>query len=152
MKAMCLLVCVALLAGCGGKKKGPATVKVSGTILFNGKPLEGAEVNFVAGDFASFGKTNSEGKFTLAQGAVPGNNKVYIRKPLTGPGFSDNPEDGMDAAQFEAAAEGNPELARKLKQSAGPVIPPEYSDPQKTKLTFNVPDEGTDSADFNIQP
>jgi len=32
----------------------------------------------------------------------------------------------------------------------GELLPPELSDPERTKLTFTVPAEGTEAANFNF--
>lgn len=143
-------VIVALLpllsAGCG--KSGPQTVEVSGTIKLNGKPTEGLDVVFISDGFTSFGRTDSEGRYKLAKGAVPGTEyKVCISNEKTQESEEDI-EAGLDAGQEEAAAVGTGRTVRKKR--TGPVIGPQYSDPKKTKLTYSVPDSGTDSANFDI--
>jgi len=144
----CILVVTILGCGDGGREK-PDTVNVSGTVYLDGKPLADAEVNFVSedGEFAAFGKTNAEGKYTLAQGAVPGKNKVYISK-MEGEELDIelSEEEGMDAGQLEA-------MGMDTAGDIGPkeLIAEEYSDPEKTKLEFEVPADGTDSADFRLQ-
>lgn len=155
MRQVKMLVCGFLvfgLLGCGGEgKKKPETVTVSGTIMFKKAPLVDADVNFVSADgaFAAYGKTDATGKYTLVQGAVPGKNKVFISKK-EGEDLKLDPEAGMDAAQFEAAQMNNPNAAKK---PIGPIqlIPAEYSDPEKTKLEIEVPEEGTETANFTLQ-
>lgn len=69
------------LVGCGGGGSGddhPQTAPVSGTVTYQGKPLEGATVYFVSEKFSGSGKTNAEGRYELVQGAVPGKNKISI--------------------------------------------------------------------------
>ncbi|NOX53831.1 MAG: carboxypeptidase regulatory-like domain-containing protein [Planctomycetes bacterium] len=153
--------CVLLAAGCGGGDGagGPKTVDVSGTVFMDGKPLEGADVRFIGpdGKFIGYGRTDASGKYTLVQGAVPGTNKVYISKieeSETGGEF--NYEEGVDPGQAAAAmqAMADPEDAtdavdvEALGQKE--LIPDIYSDPAKTKLTFQVPEGGTDSANFQL--
>lgn len=153
LKALaCGLVVLGLL-GCGteGRKK-PNTVTVSGTVYLKKVPLADAEVNFISPDgaFAAYGKTDANGKYTLAQGAVPGKNKVFIsKKEGEDLKINSDPESGMDAGQFDASQIGTP----GAQKPTGPVqlIAPEFSDPEKTKLSYEVPEDGTDSADFQLQ-
>ena len=150
----CLLMIVAV--GCGGSDV--QTVDVSGTITMDGKPLAGADVNFVTEQFVGYGKTDAQGNFELVQGAAPGPNKVYISKidPSKIPGsgnieFSDDPESGLDSGQMDAMMiDGMVEGAPVGGNMTGEMIPPEYSDPAYTKLSFQVPDGGTSSANFKL--
>lgn len=149
----CLLMIVAV--GCGGSDV--STVDVSGTVTMDGKPLAGADVNFVTEQFVGYGKTDAQGNFELVQGAAPGPNKVWISKidPSKIPGsggieFSDDPESGLDAGQMEAMIDGPGEGMPAGGNMTGETIPPEYSDPTDTKLTFPVPDGGTSSANFKL--
>lgn len=143
-----------VLSGCGGGDVGPKTVRVSGVVTLHGKALEGAEVRFIGSNFTGFGKTNAEGKYELVQGAVPGNNKIIISKIEGGAGITLDPEAGMDAEQLRTAAasvQADP-TARKADVAKIPkeVVPAEYSDPMKTKLSFPVPESGSSSADFRL--
>src|SRR5689334_19765090 len=66
------LVSFLVLPGCsGGGRSGPKTVDVSGVVMIDGNPADGVEVHFLADKFDSYGKTDSSGKYTLVQGAVP---------------------------------------------------------------------------------
>ena len=143
------------LIGCGsGKREMPQTAPVAGTVYLDGKPLDGAEVRFYSQDFVGFAITGADGKYELTQGAIPGENRVTIRK-VTGD-YDPDPESGMDAAQMEFAQESalggaseiTPGMRAKLPGAAG--IPQQFSDPEKTQLKMNVPEEGIDSADFKI--
>lgn len=140
-----------ILSGCGeGGKAGPATVPVSGTVYMDDKPLADAEVNFEAQGFGATARTNAEGKYQLVQGAVAGENKVYITK-WDGDKFAINPDEGMDEGQFEAM--GGVPGANTKAAPAGPkqIIPERFSDPAKTEIKYTVPEEGTDKADLRIQ-
>lgn len=77
-----------LVAGCGGaRREGPETVKVTGTVTLDGKPLAGANVTFspkVAGPPA-FGETDEQGRFSLqtfepGDGAISGKYLVTVTK------------------------------------------------------------------------
>lgn len=141
------------LSGCGGSSPAaPKTVGVSGTVYLDGKPLEGAEVRFIREGFASFGQTGADGRYELVQGAVPGENTITISKIEGGSGIELDPAQGMDAGQLEAMRMGTegtpgggtvPELPKQ-------VVPPQYSDPSKSKLTYTVPEGGSTSADLRL--
>ncbi|HID22366.1 MAG TPA: carboxypeptidase regulatory-like domain-containing protein [Planctomycetaceae bacterium] len=143
-----------VVLGCAGSEQssGPKTADVSGTVYLDGKPLAGADVHFVSpdGKFVGYGQTDSQGKYTLVQGAVPGKNKVFISKLEMGESEL-NPEEGIDPGQMEAAAAalGTGEAGA---EEGGPkqLIPEAYSDPEKTKLTFDVPEGGTSEAEFRL--
>lgn len=136
--------------GCGGSDEGPPRASVSGKLTIDGKPVPGVDVNFVHPDHpqhGSYAKTDEEGNFRLVQGAVVGVNTVFFSK-VTGDLSLTDEEGGMDAGQLEAMAEGNPQAAKggpKIEQ----IIPPEYAT-SASKLTFNVPEGGTDSANFEL--
>ena len=136
-----------LMAGCGGEGSAGRGVPVSGTITMAGTPLEGANVSFLNGTFAGFARTDAAGKYKLVQGALPGTNKIVITKIIGGAEPAvDDAASGMDAGQMEAAAMGSGvEVEKPLN-----LVPDEYGDPNKTKLTFEVPSGGADGVDFSI--
>ncbi|MCA9070009.1 MAG: carboxypeptidase regulatory-like domain-containing protein [Planctomycetaceae bacterium] len=137
------------LSGCGGGD-GVDMADVSGVVTYKGKPLADADVYFVSGNFEGYGRTDAEGRYSLVRGAPVGDCKVYITK--------DDPEmnslkdgvdleiEGMDEEQIRAMG-GSGETSSKKKDS---FLPPEFSDPQQTKLTFNVPSGGTEEANFKL--
>lgn len=136
------------LSGCGSEG-GPETVSVSGKVSVDGKPIEGAQVNFFSEEhnFVSTGVTDADGAYQLYAGAVPGENKVWISKmPPGGPAGDpeENPEidpgqiEAMSEAEFPTEAVGNEEL------------PAKFSDPDQTVLKFMVPEDGSDKADFKL--
>ncbi|HID24385.1 MAG TPA: carboxypeptidase regulatory-like domain-containing protein [Planctomycetaceae bacterium] len=152
--------CVLLAVGCGGEEAGgPRTVDVSGTVTLDGKPLEGADVRFIGpnGKFIGYGRTGADGSYVLVQGAVPGTNKVYISKiEESDPGQEFNYEEGVDPGQAAAAMQAlaDPDQATEAVDlealGSKQLIPDVYSDPSKTKLTFEVPEEGTNKANFQL--
>ena len=126
---------VPLLAGCGG---GPyQTARVSGRITLNGQPLAHAAITFqpvaTRGHLnpgpGSGAFTDSEGRYTLkltgteTAGAVIG--KHMVRITLV-------PQDN--------SADDRPKRSKEL--------PARYN--KKTKLEYDVPPAGTDSADFQL--
>jgi hypothetical protein len=133
----CLLVC--LLAGCGGKYK---VTQVSGKVTLDGKPLPKASVTFVpmatkenqAPGPTAQGITDAEGRFQLSvdpntPGAVVGKCRIYITTLLTDPAPDDRDAGG----------------AKRVKDK----VPEKYN--QNTELVYDVPAEGTDSANFDLK-
>jgi hypothetical protein len=138
--SLALRACVltVALAGCGG---GGATSPVTGVVTLDGKPLVGASIQFVpqgSGRDAT-GETDKNGGFVMStfkprDGVVPGTYKVVI-SPATGtadPTPHGSAEDAMAAASKAPA-----------KKPAGPAFPGQYSRPDQTPLTQEVPVKGT---------
>ena len=152
------LVTVALMfsvtfSGCGGGEGRPKTARVSGTVTLQGKPLEGATVHFIGEKFAGSGKTNAEGRYELVQGAVPGKNKIYISKRPLPANVNLDPEAGVDLGQLDAsvaATESDPSGNAAKAQGPKEEVPEEFSNPQKSTLTLDVPAGGTTTADFRL--
>lgn len=149
------LTCSSALIVPGCESSGPAapkTVPVSGTVYLNGEPLAGAEVRFIREGFSGFGETGADGRFELVQGAVPGENTITVSKIGGGSGIVLNPDEGMDAGQLEAmrmGMEGTPGGAN-VPDPPRELIPTKYSDPSTSKLTYPVPESGTNSADLRL--
>lgn len=147
-----VLVVVAIgLSGCTGGGSVPKA-DVSGTVTLNGQPLADADVHFVNEEsgFAGYGRTDSQGKYTLVQGAAIGTNKVFFSKKETSGDYDPDPEAGMDDGQFEAAVgfdEG--EAAMPGVARGGEQIPPPYTG-ENSKLTYEVPAGGANDADFKL--
>jgi hypothetical protein len=125
------------LSGCGSSE-GYSLVPVSGTITLDGQPLAGASISFqrAGGDATvgpgSGGVTDASGKYELKtaeadsrSGAVVGMHVVRI----TG-------------VQDQRAADDD--TARPMAKDP---VPPRYRDPG---LTFEVPADGTDQANFEL--
>ena len=143
------IACALLLSGCGDSVKPGRGVPVSGTITMNGAPLEGASVRFMNDTFVGYGTTDSDGKYRLVQGALPGQNKVTISKIEGGSdAVVGDSASGMDSGQMEAAALGN--SGPDVPKLPVDLLPEDYSNPAKTKLTFEVPNGGESGVDFTI--
>ena len=89
MRAVALLslLPLALLSGCGDGIDRPETVPVTGTVLYNGKPVEKAVVSFSCegAPRSAVGVSDAEGKFTLStfgynDGAIVGTHAVTVSK------------------------------------------------------------------------
>jgi len=139
-----LAVVAVAASGCGKSGPNVKTAGVSGSVSLDGKPLEGVTVVFVGegGKFIGMGKTGLGGKYRLDSGSIPGKqgamvgtNQVYFTKAL------DNmpQEPPMIPPDHVVIAEP--------KDSS---IPAQYSDPVKPALSFDVPERGTESADFQL--
>lgn len=139
MKQAMLSVLVLVAAtGCGGGGESYDFAPVSGTVTLDGDPLSNATVTFQpTGKDAktgpgSYGKTDAQGKYTLKvtttgdKGAVVGKHRVLITRDIE--------EDENDA---------------------GSTVPPKDQLPKKynreTTLEFDVPPDGSESADFQLE-
>lgn len=132
---------VVLAFGCGSGK----FVPVSGKVTLNGKPLANATVAFQPVGGAnpletgpgSAGRTNENGEYTLttgkgAKGAVVGKHQVLISAPETY-----DEEDEQRARQG-----GRPQVDK---------VPNRYGLKGRDAITFVVPPEGTDQANFALK-
>ncbi len=131
------LICLLLAcAGCGGESFPVAPV--SGTVTLNGKPLAGARVGFepkrsgedAAAGPGSYGTTHEQGRFRLVSlddrpGAVIGTHRVWIRT-------------------FKGKEGPNGIIETVVEEK----VPARYN--SQTELTFDVPAEGTDTADLAL--
>ncbi len=133
-----------LMTGCQGRRD-VSTSPVSGTVTIGGKAIAGVEVYFCGEGLVAYGKTDAQGRYTLVQGAVPGENKVYFTK-IEGGSQAVSQEDGMDEYQMQMMAQASGKKADIPKQ----VVPAEFADAVNPKLSFVVPSGGTDSADFKL--
>ncbi len=128
-----LVLLLPLATGCGAR---PDLAPVSGTVTLDGQPLADAHVSFQpvqddVGEMAmgSYGTTAADGSYRLrlvdpdAPGATAGMHRVRIHMAL--------PEDAL--------REDSPLSVDRL--------PVRYRD---GTLTFQVPAEGTESADFHL--
>lgn len=125
------LVCAWILAALGCTSENlPNLGKVTGKITFDGKPLNGAIVEFDRVDASvapAFGKTDAEGKYELyytrtAKGATVGEHKVMVNA------FSDAGESGKVTKEF---------------------IPAKYNVMSELKATVK---SGANQIDFDLKP
>lgn len=120
------------LTGCGGGADRPAMVPVSGTVNYNGSPVEGATVTFAAGTSArsSTGVTDSSGKFRLTtfdtnDGAPAGEYTVTIAKFEAEAGID------MSAGSSPEKMKEMMDQQRAMMSGAAPVIAPKAKLPAK---------------------
>ncbi len=131
---------VPLMAAGGCGSSGP--IPVRGTVKLDGQPLASASVQFIAqnpGGRDANGSTDANGIFRLTtfrprDGALPGKYKVVVQPPaalVSGP-----PAKTPEEAQLGALEEE----PRPEKPSV--TLPPQYSQPDQTILTQEVPARG----------
>jgi hypothetical protein len=118
-------VAIVLVGVLGCPQPGAETLKVTGTVTYNGQPIEGVNVGFLpdSGRGAG-GVTDASGRFTLStfepgDGAVPGTHKVVITEPS-----EDEPMPGTEEAENWTPPE--------------PRFPAKYGDPSKSGFTATV--------------
>jgi hypothetical protein len=146
-----VLSLVAAISGCGSGH--PQTVPVSGVVTYQGQPVAGAQVSFLAEGAAraGYGTTDDAGKFQLStyganDGAVLGSHTVTIVKPtetVTGAGMSpDDPDAGYAAAMAQAAQGGS---------AVKGVLPDKYANPNTSGLTADVTQAGPNEFTFALE-
>ena len=158
-RSLCLsIVLVGFLVGCGGE---PPLPSASGTVTYEGKPVEGATVTFSNESAAvvATGKTDADGKFTLhtylkGPGAMPGSYQVTVRKTnhdeaalrTTNAPAPAEPQGGdigeMMAAAMESPVEP-PEATREL-------LPEKYKEFKYSGLTFEVTEDGPNEFQIDL--
>ena len=125
-------------AGCGGVE-GPQLAPASGTVTYNGKPLEGANVSFMPSSGpVAYGATDAKGEFTLSTGGEPG--------AMVGSGtvlISAYQELDTPKKEEELTAED----LRKMSQSR---IPEKYGRPETSGLSATIPPEGKKDLRFEL--
>ncbi len=153
-----ILVCCGLLLGCGSNPEPPEfsqkLVPVMGKVTWKGDPLAGATVRFFPPDPGKGGlepaeaTTDEGGNYTLytmmgsgasqedRTGALPGEYKVLISK-IVRPDGSPLPPDMTEA---DALAEGAKQL-----------LPPKYSDGERTTLRETVKPDAS-AINFELTP
>lgn len=149
------LFAVAALVGCSGADVPmQKTVKVSGSVLLDGKLVEGLDIRFIPADKTNFkldetplGRTDAAGKFTLTtyyngDGAPPGDYLVAVSYPDQVPVS----EEADETATAIAAAKAKKERAKDGK----PRFPQIYQVPQKSGLVATVAKGGGELPPFEL--
>jgi hypothetical protein len=149
--ALCFL---AILAICGCGPTNPSTTPVTGTVTYNGSPVEGATVAFTptsdAGHVAT-GVTDSAGKFALTtfekgDGAVVGSYTVAISKTETTGGMTaDEEHEAVNAGQEVKEAETIQYLPAKYSNAATSGLTAEFTEGGSNDFTFPLTDAASES-------
>ncbi len=136
-------ILVLVFVGCGetGDADRPATAPVTGSVTYNGQPVEGATVTFMAGSSegrGAVGTTDASGKFQLTtfeagDGAIPGSYKVKIAKTVGG-----GPQTAEEAMALMESGAGPPTDEQKDE------LPVKYKDENTSGLTADVKDGDND--------
>lgn len=141
-----LILMAVAISGCARDSGGPKTTKAGGKVSLNGTPVEGANVSFSpqAGGRSAVGKTDAEGRFTLATtgaigGVVPGEYQVGVSKEKTEGGMT--PEESE--AHFKKTGQAPP--APKVTNE----LPEKYKNPATSGLKAKVEEGGVN--DFNFE-
>ncbi|WP_437194077.1 hypothetical protein [Planctomicrobium sp. SH527] len=126
------LLIVLLLVGCGGAKDAPTLAQTGGTVLFKGKPLNGASVTFTpeSGPIA-VGKSDADRKFQLStqgrSGAMVGAHRVAVTAFTP----AANAKSSVKSSEAEA------DLGENYVPTVS-SIPEMYGDPKKSGLSATV--------------
>ena len=130
-----LVLGTSLLTGCGGGADRPAMVPVSGTVNYNGSPVEGATVTFAAGTSArsSTGVTDSSGKFKLTtfdtnDGAPVGEYIVTIAKFEAEAGVDSAAGSSPEKMQEMMAKQGALMSGKAVAEAPKAKLPTKYAD------------------------
>ena len=150
-RIICLAIgCLATISifGCSGgqseNSNWPKRFKTTGTVTYQGKAIEGADVTFTntQANSTGTGKTDSSGRFTLTthlqdDGVVAGAQAVSIRRVDV---IDKTPKDVDVSAGGKALP---PEITW--------IIPEKFSIPTKSSLTANVTDSGPNHFKFDLK-
>ena len=157
-RSLCLVMLILLggtlvVTGCGGGGTVP-TVPVSGTVTYQGQPVVGAQVAFVAegAPRAATGRTDEQGSYQLTtfrenDGAVVGNHTVTISMP----------DERFSGEEMDASDPGEAYGAAMTAAAGGPQagmrggIPARYGDPRGSGLTAEVTADGPHEINFQLQ-
>ena len=154
------LICVCCVLSVGCKKGGlQGLVPLSGTVTYNGEPVEGAQLTFAPDDAANgrsaLAKTEADGSFkamTLVpgDGIMPGSYKVAVRKmtepPANGSDLPVNTAEETSGNDKDADAESAKNS--RLKDEVQDLLPMQYASPMTSGLTVTV-EKGM--APYNIE-
>lgn len=133
--ALSFLALVSLLCSIGCDSR----AEVTGVVTMDGKPLEGATINFVGTEGpASVSRSDAEGKFQLrykGEALIPaGSYKVGIAK------YKEDESKEKEVAEGAGAAAGipSPVMIRSDPRPPKNLLPEKYRDPEKSGLTIEV--------------
>jgi allophanate hydrolase subunit 1 len=120
-----------LAAGCGGKGV------VSGKVLYQNKPVRGGNVSFLleSGGVMS-SAIEEDGSYTIAN-VPPGNVKITVETDSFRPSVQQRDAGGAPAFMKKYIREKDPQAAEE-RAKRYVKIPPQYSDPDKSNLTYAV--------------
>ena len=150
-----------MLNGCSKGPSRPKTYSVSGTVTFNGQPVDGATVVFVPkalgtggaaapqGPQVATGETDAQGRYSLGtfakgDGAIPGEYLVKVfkyPKPATPAGTSSGGEEEYRPPEENAPPPPAPKN----------MLPEKYANEQTSGLSFTV-EPKANTFDISLTP
>lgn len=145
-----------LFSGCGDGS-GVAPVKVRGTVLAQGKAVDGAVITFYSknGGEAASGRTDTEGKYQLTtrkpnDGAVPGDYIVTVAKSGDDAGASsyDPSKGGPMSADYIKQMQN---VSKPKKDPVKGVLPAKYGNVKDSGLIRTVTASGQNEFDFDLE-
>ena len=153
--AMLAVPALLVMASCGTDDGLGKRYPVSGTVTYNGKPLEKGEISFVTEDLTkNYGATGiiTNGSYTLStggndDGAQVGKYKVTIKskEDFAAKAQADfQKESGKDNPKFP------PTYTAKAEAEAKSLIPAGYGDLRTTTLTAEVKEQSSNTFDFKL--
>ncbi len=143
-----------LLASCANEDGLGKRFPVSGTVKYNGNPLEKGEISFISEDISkNFGATGTiaNGSYTLStggdgDGAQAGKYKVTITVKED---YSERAEADFKKVTGSSSAKPLPNFVAKAAAEAKSLIPAGYGDARTTTLKAEV-EPKSNTIDFNL--
>ncbi len=134
------------------------TVPVSGVVMLDGKPLEGAGVTFMSkeGNKIASGKTDASGKFTLTtivgkisvDGAIVGVHKVGVSKTESADGADGEKKAGESPQEMVNRMAGMATDTSKVKEKY--IVAKKYNSPETSGLTATVAEGGSSNIEIKV--
>lgn len=160
------LLAVIAMAGCGDGSVRVYPVK--GTVIYQGKPLDNAIVNFLINGkegqpstVIGMGTTDKEGKFTIQttidptgmplEGAVEGEHQVTISKFIPPKGMTEEELAKMMARETALMEKQGFVDPKDITPSRIPFLPPRFQNPGKSELRAKVEPNGANDFTFELK-
>jgi hypothetical protein len=136
---------ILLVQGCSG---GMGTV--SGKVTFLGKPVRGGTVSFIpeAGSVV-IAQIEEDGSYTV-RNVTPGKAKITVDTSSFRPQAQKAPPGVSPQFAKEMMEKMNPDFADAGRAKRYVAIPPQYTDPDQTKLSYEVK-SGKQQHDIDMQ-
>jgi hypothetical protein len=143
-----------VITGCKGRPHSVEHAEISGKVLFQGKPLPGGVVNFVAvnGGFANTGVIDENGNYQLK--APVGEVRIGVSNKMLRSG-APTKEGGQKKEPKTAREEKTADQKKGQRGVKGRYvdIPPSYTDPSTSGLTYTVkPGAQTHDIELSANP
>ena len=149
LPALLVAIILGMQSGCDSGKPSFDTQPVTGTVTYNGSPVENALVTFVpdSGSNSASGRTDASGQYSLNTTGVPGaplgSYRVKIVKMQV---VSGAPPVVMGQSE-EDGDSYNPDAETAKPPADFKPLPPKFADVKTSGFTYTVI-EGENKADF----